>query len=344
MVKLKKTVSALRSRLFGKSTKTKRAAKQNNDIAHLRAWLFDKPAKFSLLALGLTWGSWLLCIFTALVLGAKGIPPILIFTVITGLVMASLAFATYKLVKWLRTGNLDRYSFLAIDNGISLVSLIFIWSFILVLAIYPSAVFYVLTLDTISPTLFYIASVMVSLIYLYLMGMFISNVYAVSRRLITMGIPKWKVWASFPFSFLLLLWMPAYILTDRRQSKPVITIKARWFEKFINWIVVAPFRALLVFLTLTVLSWSIFDVYHLSAYVVSGLIFGIWLWRVGGTEKFYKIIGGRYANVSIILNIFGVIAFLFLLTTTVIDELKSNNIISTDTAEVIEITDTAKEE
>ncbi len=68
------------------------------------------------------------------------------------------------------------------------------------------------------------------LVYLYVAGLLIANVYGIYRRALAMGVPRHLALWSFPFTFAL-FWFPGYFLSDKKRK----VAAKNWYDKFINF-------------------------------------------------------------------------------------------------------------
>ena len=275
----------------------------------LLSWLWNAPVKFAFLSFALVFGITIVYMFANEIFQpGAALSPTFTFTIL----FLAMIFSAYKLIKWLPKYNLDRRSFVAIGNGLNLIyfSIFFILT-ILIASSTQDLVFYLLWLQTKSITLFLIITLFGSLVYLYLLGTFIANIYLIYRRGVSMGIPKWKIILSFPFTFSM-FWITGYLLPEDKKTKPAITINKKWYSEFTDWVIKKPINTVFVFLIITLLSGLFFDVYSSYLTIMFIILFGIWVWAVG-MKKFQNVIGKSFANFVFILNliiVLGVIGFM----------------------------------
>jgi hypothetical protein len=280
---------------------------KKESIGHkLSTWFFKEPVKFALLSFGLILGTSVLYMLVRKLIGVDMNPSFLSFG---ALMLVVLMFSVYKLIKWLPGENLDRRSFVAIDNGFSII----IFSFFLLSTIFiahnaQNIMFYTMWLQNYSMAMFLIAAIILSLFYLYFIGLVVTNIYSTFRRATAMGVPKWKIILSLPFTIMLFLGA-GYLLPDDKKEKSVITIKSKWYSNFTNWVVGKTSHALLVFLITTILSGLLFDLSSTCFTLFLAAIFGVWIW-VMGVQKFRKSIGGAFSSFAAVLNIAIIIALI----------------------------------
>ncbi len=275
----------------------------NEKKSILASWFFKQPAKFALLSFGLMLGIALAySLIYAAIFGTTQIAaePIAI------LLLAAVIFSICKLVGWLPKNDLDRRSFVAIDNGLGLLYTGFMLaSVILAISIFGGnsmqILFYVMWLQSYSMGLFLVLSTVGSLVYLYVFGLLIAMIYSMYKRAIAMGIPKWKAVLSVPLG-LSLIWFPGYMLSDDKKTTPTTPIKSKWFATLTDWIVAKPINTVLAFFAMFAIALPIMDLNTL--FLVAGFvaIFGVWV-SITGAAKLRKNVGGAFATVAVILNV-----------------------------------------
>ncbi|HNY25025.1 MAG TPA: hypothetical protein PKJ33_00540 [Alphaproteobacteria bacterium] len=276
----------------------------------LASWFFKEPVKFAFLSFGLIFGVSVIYLLARGIFGAGfGIPPLFFLT----LVLVSLFFAAYKLISWLPKDKLDRHSFVAVDNGLSMIYFIVFVGFTLLIAnSTQSLIFYAMWLQHSSMVLFFITAILGILGYLYVFGLLIANLYATYNRAVTMGVPKWKVLLSLPFTFTI-FWATGYLLPEEKKSTPVIEIKTKWYARFTNWVVAKPINSLIVFLFTAIFFGLMFESYSTGLTIFLTAIFGIWL-LFQGVSKFRKSIGGAFSTFVAVLNIVVVLGIIGYMT------------------------------
>lgn len=265
----------------------------------LQSWLFNAPAKFAGLSFSLLISITVIYgFFRTMVYGDALMSPVYVILIMS----VVLIFTAYKLIKWLPKENLDRRSFVAVNNGLTVIYFTsFLLSTLFLITRAGAIVYYMMWLQYYSMFLFFVTMIAASLVYLYVLGLLIANIYAVYLRAMAMGIPKWKALLSFPFSFVL-LWMPGYLLPEKTTDKAVISIKTKWFARFTDWVVAQPINAVLVFLFIMVFSAMFFNFYFAGLTLFFTIIFGLWVW-IKGADGFRKSMGGAFATFTASLNI-----------------------------------------
>jgi hypothetical protein len=264
----------------------------------LSNWLITAPVKFSLLSVALVAGVTLAyALITSIATGGRAPMPAWPLAIVAG---GAMIFSIWKLTKWLRGENLDRKSFVAIHNGCSLICLAALLLSAILIAGGPQiAVRRAMWLQFYHPFWLIAIAVAASLACMYVLGIFIANIYAAYRRALAMNVPKCKALLTIPFTTDLLR-MPGYLLPDESKAKPAVEIKTKWYSKFTGWVVKGPANAVLVFL----LTLAVFcrDIYTAGITLFFIAVFGAWL-SIAGVKNFRKKIGGAYSATAAALNI-----------------------------------------
>lgn len=268
----------------------------------LMSWILWRPLKFALTLLGLGIAVMIPYeIVSATIGGATALVTLGILSI------AAIVFATYLLFHRLPHDNLDRYSFIALENAQAYVLALAV--FVAMLAIMQAQSFLIslAMMGTAGNVIFVLLAAVMFVAYAYLVGLSLANVYAKFRRGRAMNIPTWKIICSIPFGFNL-IWIPGYILPDEKAPKtPVIPIHASWYKKLTNWIVSRPSRTILAFAILTLFTGFMFGIQTIFWTCAAILLFAIWVSGVGA-KRFCKNIGGAYATVAVVLNIIMILA------------------------------------
>lgn len=295
----------------------------------LMSWILWRPLKFALTLLGLGIAVMIPYeIVSATIGGATAMWTLGILSI------AAIVFATYLLFHRLPHDNLDRYSFVALENAQAYVLALAV--FVAMLAIMQAQSFLIslAMMGTAGNVIFVMLAAVMFVAYAYLVGLSLANVYAKFRRGRAMNIPTWKIICSIPFGFNL-IWIPGYILPDEKAPKtPVIPIHASWYKKLTNWIVSRPSRTILAFAILTLFTGFMFGIQTIFWTCAAILLFAIWASGVGA-KRFCKNIGGAYATVAVVLNIIMILA-ISVITYRQISQISENVTITvTDTTQNI---------
>lgn len=295
----------------------------------LMSWILWRPLKFALTLLGLGIAVMIPYeIVSATIGGATALVTLGILSI------AAIVFATYLLFHRLPHDNLDRYSFVALENAQAYVLALAV--FVAMLAIMQAQSFLIslAMMGTAGNVIFVLLAAVMFVAYAYLVGLSLANVYAKFRRGRAMNIPTWKIICSIPFGFNL-IWIPGYILPDEKAPKtPVIPIHASWYKKLTNWIVSRPSRTILAFAILTLFTGFMFGIQTIFWTCAAILLFAIWV-SVVGAKHFCKNIGGTYATVAVVLNIIMMLA-ISVITYRQISQISENVTITvTDTTQNI---------
>lgn len=295
----------------------------------LMSWILWRPLKFALTLLGLGIAVMIPYeIVSATIGGATALATLGILSIV------AIVFATYLLFHHLPHDNLDRYSFVALENAQAYVLALAV--FVAMLAIMQAQSFLIslAMMGTAGNVIFVLLAAVMFVAYAYLVGLSLANVYAKFRRGRAMNIPTWKIICSIPFGFNL-IWIPGYILPDEKAPKtPVIPIHASWYKKLTNWIVSRPSRTILAFAILTLFTGFMFGIQTIFWTCAAILLFAIWVSGVGA-KRFCKNIGGTYATVAVVLNIIMILA-ISVITYRQISQISENVTITvTDTTQNI---------
>lgn len=273
---------------------------QNKKNYSLKSWLLTKPALFAVIAFAaMTIGS----MIGGLITGGNSMTITSIITVI-----AFLGSAAW-LVRSLPGENLDRHSFVAINNAQTFItSVIFITSMLYIIANIQTLMPRLLFMETHSSTNFLILLVTLALFYLYLCGIYIANLYAKYRRVRAMGVSMWKTLATAPFGFSM-LWIPGYLMEDNKNTSKQDTTIQGWYNHITNWIIARPTRAATTLVILIMLAGLTFGYLAILLPLTLAVVFAAWS-AIIGTDKMRKDIGGIYSTVAIVINIILIIGVL----------------------------------
>lgn len=271
--------------------KIKNTAKKDSSL--LRTWIFDLPAKFALLSFGLMFVVSLVYTGIASLLNTPNANPLYF------LLLVSIVWSTYYLVKSLPHDNMHRNGFIAITNTCCLLTLgittiISLFTGNDVHAIKANIVMLHIT----NPTMFLLMFLCAALLSLYVFGLAVSNFYAKYKRAREIGISKWKIICSFPFAFLL-IWAPGYLIDDKQKSSNV-TIQSHWYSKLNNWIVANKENTMVAFLILVLLGGIFADSSSLLLDVFLLIVYA--LWSIKHKKDFLKNINRGYALSAISIN------------------------------------------
>ena len=281
-----------------KTVRFKKATQTNQ----LKNWLFNKPALFALLtfllnsAIGITYA------IVAGIFASQVVWPLAI------LLIGAFCWTTYYLIKKLPHDSMHRNDFIAITNGCCLISVLVPLTTILFLGSDIQLIKYkLMMLYFWHPVMVWLLVIFFILLYLYLLGVAISGVYAKYKRAVELGISKWKVLLSMPFAFLL-LWTPGYLIPEKKQESN-LAIKSKWFAKFNKWVVSDKTNTILVFLVLVLLR-NMFA--GTPTLLLTGFLLAIYaLWVLKYKTSFLKNINQGYALTAIAINISAIIVVIY---------------------------------
>lgn len=268
--------------------------KIQNKTNSLRSWLFTRPMMFALLSFTILFSVMFIYSVIAAIFNISTTGP-LIF-----LLILSLCWTIYYMIKKLPHDNMYRDDFVAITNGCNLIT-IFIPLLTLFYVGYDVRMFQykIMWLYAYHPVMLWIIGIIATLLYLYVFGVTVSNIYAKYKRANQIGISKKMIIASMPFAFLL-MWTPGYLMPDSQHNSN-LQIKAKWYAKFNKWVVKNATNTLFVFLMFILLS-NVFS--GPLSLLLTGTLLGIYaLWNVRYKTKFMKNINQNYACGAVGINI-----------------------------------------
>lgn len=276
--------------MLGKNTKIE--TKQQ-----LSVWLLWSPLKFAFTAFGSMLVLFLIYSFIMpLVLKGESLHASL--ELLVAIWLFALVIAAILMIRNLPRENLDRYSFIALNNAqMFLLSGLFI-TFSLIIAPYAQTIMAKAFLFDIR---FMMIAIFVMLLYLYLFGLFFSNLYAKFRRVRAMGISSGKAICSLPFAFAL-LWIPGYIVPEQKVETPVLQLNEKWYRNLTNQIASYPLTTAVILICLIAFSGFFFGFNLTLLTLILSVVFAVWA-KIQGNEKFRKNISKNYANFAVTLNV-----------------------------------------
>lgn len=268
--------------------------KKSNYSSLLRTWIFDKPAFFAVLSFGIMFIVSLVYALIASVLNLSDSRPLFFLLVI------SFVWSICYLIKKLPHDEMPRNDFIAITNACCLITTFIPIITLLItgtnIALIKRKLFF---MNMHNPGMLWVMFLCVALLYLYVFGLVMSNIYAKYKRAREIGIDNWKIICSFPFSFFL-MWTPGYLINDKKNTSKV-QIKTHWFSRLNKWIVGNKQNTILAFCILLLLS-NMFA--GLSTLLWIGFLLAIYiLWYVKHKTKFLKNINNGYALSAVSINI-----------------------------------------
>lgn len=259
----------------------------------LLSWLVWTPLKFSVLALVLLF----LFIFTLYMIYPDASNMLIALTTLVGIICAA-ACIYHKLPK----KNMDQKSFIALTNlQMLVVSTAFIIAMLLINEYKDVIVmrFWLMNYQ-INASVLAIAT-LIAVFFLYLIGIFVTSLYAKYSRCREMGISAWKIILSMPFGFSL-LWTPGYLLKDQNKSTPAVSIHSKWYSKITEKIINNQLYTVFSFIIMVVYSGFFYGFNASFITLASVLIFAIWF-KISGLSSFRQQQKKLYSYTSIILNI-----------------------------------------
>ncbi len=265
----------------------------------LSSWLLSLPALFALMSFGFMFVA---AILTGFIANMVTTSEIVSRIIIGGGVTLAFLTAVAILLRKLPPHNLDRHSFVAINNAqIGVVSLVFIISTLLIITNANKIMMHLLWMETHAGATFIAVMITAALFYLYMTGIYIANLYAKYRRVRTLGVPMWRTICTAPFGFAM-LWIPGYILPEANEKSPVLTVRAKWYSRLTDWILSTPVRSGAALTVVLLLSGFFFGFNALLLTLALGLVFAIWALRTG-PKTLRTNISGAYTYTAIGINI-----------------------------------------
>ena len=273
--------------------RTKNIQKKQNDATPLRTWIFDMPAKFALVTFGLMFVISVIYAAVASLLNTSDTRPLLF------ILFLSFIWSICYLVKKLAHTNMYRDGFIAITNACCIItacipSVILLFTGTNIEAVKRTFI----TMHITHPSTIWIILLCAAILYLYVFGLVISNIYAKYKRAREIGISKWKIICSFPFAFLL-MWAPGYLINDKKNDSGIM-IKSKLYSKFNKWVVANTQNTLATFLVLVMLNNVYSDASSLLLTLFLLVIYT--LWYIKHKKDFLKNINRGYALSAVSIN------------------------------------------
>lgn len=273
--------------------------------ANIRNWLLNAPARFTL---------WM-TIVGAILVGISYIPKLMTIPFIDSIVMAVFIVALFlsirDLIKHLPHNDMYHTDFVAIINGYKITSL-FVFGVWLWLAFLVSKNTNLVSDTTTISHEQLLFSVLIKPVWFilgsYLLGLWISGIYAKYKRAQKIGFTPWKIILTMPFCFML-TWMPGYLTADKKQQSN-ITIKSKWYRKFNNWVLSSNSKMLFMFLTLFIFT-NILFAQTFKLIIFTFILFLIYMfWKSIVKANFSKHMDSSYIWTGIMLNLSMLILFI----------------------------------
>lgn len=259
----------------------------------LLSWVLWQPLKFAVI-------SFLMIMLVIMMFGiiAPDASPASVSLAVLVAFVAS-AFATYyKLPR----ENMDRRGFVALNNAqMAIVATIFSVAMSIIVVYKNAIAMKLMWFYTHFNATDAIIICAVLLLFLYLCGIFVTNLYAKYRRCREIGIAPWKIVCSMPFGFSL-LWTPGYLLDDTDKGAPAVAVHAKWYKQLTNWVISRPIYTTLAFTLITIYSIFFYGRRAVMVTLACAVVFALW-YRVTGLAGFRQQQGRKYALFAIAVNI-----------------------------------------
>lgn len=264
----------------------------------LTSWLITRPALFAITSFAFMLIVAVICSLTIGQLLPENIASPIAGVAVT---MGFLA-AIVMLVRGLPAQNLDRRSFVAINNlQTFVISLSFMATTLLIVTNYQQIMLRLLWLEANSAASFIAIMLAAGLFSMYLTGLFIANLYAKYRRVRAMGVPMWHIIYTIPFGFTM-LWIPGYMLPGAPQKNPALPVHSGWYAKLTDWIIARPINTAMAFVVLILMSAFLFGFHATILTFTIAIAFAIWV-MITGVKKFKDNIAHGYTWAATALNI-----------------------------------------
>lgn len=262
----------------------------------LKSWLLNKPLTFSIISFLSIIVFVLLYSFIASLISID-----LEYNSLITIILSVLPFIypAYYMIKKLPHDKMLRSDFIAIVNGVSIITLIFSLITVPYFIYAKDLQKNIFQMYYMYPTLFNVATIVFTFIVLYFLGLSLSGIYAKYKRCTTIGISPWKIILSMPFSFFM-LWTPGYLI-EEKTKKTNLEIKSQWYSNFNKFVLSNFNNTLFVFLFFTLFKSIISGIPSLI--LTSVLLVIYTLWYVKHKSDFIKDINNGYALTAIGINI-----------------------------------------
>lgn len=298
---------------------------KQNITNKLSSWLLWRPLQFTCIILGITI---LLSLAYGLVMGWLAPESDMMWPLWTLICMTFIGTIIW-LGKKLPADNLDRHSFVSIYTATNILM------FVLYLATILGALAIVQKLLT-SATLGF--GTMLTLGGILVIGVFsialaITELFALYRRVRTMGVSRRTALWCIPFG-LCLLAAPAYIMPDSTRKRTTATDSGngKWTQ-IINWIVTRRGAALSLMTLGLIISTLTMGVNNSASIGWLGLaLFGLWYVITRHTSK--RTIAGRYSVFMAVLNVIMVITAIAAITYSTLQTPQYDVAVSAETVEI----------
>ncbi len=215
------------------------------------------------------------------------------------------------LVRKLPQQNMTRSAFISTYSAINITMGICGTAFFVTVLMMTPSLMRAYAFGTPAPS-FIFTSIMIAIGALYLIGLYITNLYTQFSRTRTMGTSRIAAILSLPFGYALLT--PASYLLHENNDNTTNIPGATWYRRATTWIVRTPYMALCLFIILItspVLLTGIPTDNVLLSWIGLAL-FGIWR-QIRGNEKTRYDMHHIYPIVAIILNVISIATLIYII-------------------------------
>ena len=267
----------------------------------LLSWLLLEPLKFAIISLIFIF---LFIFFMNLIYSDANNLTMILLTLIASICSAAIVFPK------LPNKNMTQHGFVALNNAQAIIMSTLFMVAVLLINKYQTIIVQKLWLLNIKfNPIVIILTILAGLFLLYLIGIFVINVYAKYIRCREMKIAPWQIILSMPFGFSL-LWIPGYLLKEENKSISAVSIHTKWYSNFTKKLINKPFYITLTFILITIYSGFFYGFNMVFLTLLSTTLFLIWF-RITGLSKFRLQQRKLYSYIAIVLN---VIIFVSLIT------------------------------
>lgn len=280
------------------------ANKKSLSMLSLVLW---HPLKFALIAFVL----FVLIGFISGILSQTVFDGIMPNTLMTTLLVVMFVIAAVIVLYKMPRIPLDQRSFVALNNAqLFIVSLAFTISTMLIFANANKIMFYLMMMETHSNISFIILMAIGAIFYLYLCGLFLSNIWAKFWRCRALGLKTWQIICTMPMAFSL-LWIPGYLISDDAKTPRALNIRTNWYAKLTDWILSGSVRTAASFVVIVLISCMFFGYNAILLTLILAIIAGLWM-RIVGVPAFLRDINKKYIWFVIAVNVALVIGAIIL--------------------------------
>ena len=211
---------------------------------------------------------------------------------ITGFIKLSVKFSISE-------SGLDRRGLVSVNMGSMII-----YSLFAIAAIFFGAKLantLLLIIFPISLTLYWITTLLLSIMASYLLAISIFNIIAIYRYGQGLGISKLKLLLSIPFGLNLIKNL-AYVSKTDKKSSVSFSFKCKNFNNLINWILRNKLNGITLLVILAGISLWIAPLYLTVISILTLILFFV-IFATMGEKKILGNVSGFFSNIAVIINI-----------------------------------------